>query len=89
VSGWKSKYGGMESSELTRLRAIEAENACMRHIIADLSAENGAMKQLIERTPEALAAKRRGKSAPRLRTQPAGGLPRVFAFGCSVPDPAC
>lgn len=48
VSAWKSKYGGMESSELARLRAIEEENARMRRIIANLSLENDAMKELIE-----------------------------------------
>jgi putative transposase len=49
VSAWKSKYGGMESSELARLRAIEEENARMRRIIANLSLENDAMKELIEK----------------------------------------
>jgi putative transposase len=47
VAAWKSKYGGMESSELARARAIEDENARMRRIIANLSLENDAMKELI------------------------------------------
>ena len=44
---WKAKYGGMESSEVARLRAIEDENARMKRIIANLSLENDAMKELI------------------------------------------
>jgi putative transposase len=49
VAAWKSKYGGMESSELARSRAIEDENARMRRIIANLSLENDAMKELISK----------------------------------------
>jgi putative transposase len=47
ISAWKAKYGGMESSEIARGRAIEDENARMRRIIANLSLENDAMKELI------------------------------------------
>ena len=47
VAAWKAKYGGMDSSELARSRALEDENARMRRIIANLSLENDAMKDLI------------------------------------------
>jgi len=47
VAAWKAKYGGMESSEPARARAVEDENTRMRRIIANLSLENEAMKQLI------------------------------------------
>ena len=49
ISAWKAKYGGMESSELARARAVEDENSRMRRIIANLTLENDAMKQLIEK----------------------------------------
>jgi putative transposase len=49
VANWKAKYGGMESSELARARAVDDENARMRRIIANLTLENDAMKQLIEK----------------------------------------
>jgi len=49
VAAWKAKYGGMESSELARARAVEDENTRMRRIIANLSLENDAMKQLISK----------------------------------------
>jgi len=49
VAAWKAKYGGMDSSELARSRALEDENARMRRIIANLSLENDAMKHLIEK----------------------------------------
>ena len=49
ISAWKAKYGGMDSSELARSRATEDENTRMRRIIANLTLENDAMKQLIEK----------------------------------------
>ena len=47
ISAWKSKYGGMESSEIARGRAVEDENSRMKRIIANLSLENDAMRELI------------------------------------------
>lgn len=44
---WKSKYGGMEASELKRVRELEAENARLKRMYADLALENTAMKDLI------------------------------------------
>jgi putative transposase len=49
ISAWKSKYGGMESSEIARGRAVEDENARMKRIIANLTLENDAMKELISK----------------------------------------
>jgi putative transposase len=40
----------MESSEIERGRAVDDENARMRRIIANLTLENDAMRQLIEKT---------------------------------------
>jgi putative transposase len=49
VAAWKSKYGGMESSELARARELEDENGRMKRIIANLTLENDAMKSLISK----------------------------------------
>ena len=32
---WKSKYGGIDLSMMTRLKEPEAENACLKRIYAD------------------------------------------------------
>ena len=32
---WKAKYGGLEVSEAQRLKALEAENARLKKIVAD------------------------------------------------------
>ena len=44
---WKSKYGGMEASDLKRIRELEAENVKLKRMYADLALENTAMKDLI------------------------------------------
>lgn len=44
---WKSKYGGMEASDLKRVKELEAENAKLKRLFADLALENAAMKDLI------------------------------------------
>jgi putative transposase len=45
---WKSKYGGMEASDLKRMKELEAENAKLKRRYTDLALENRAMKDLIE-----------------------------------------
>ena len=49
ISAWKAKYGGMESSEVARSRAVDDENSRLRRIVANLTLENDAMRQLIEK----------------------------------------
>ena len=40
---WKSKYGGMEASDVRRLKELEAENAKLKRMYADLALENTAV----------------------------------------------
>ena len=44
---WKSKYGGLEASELRRVKELEAENARLKRMYAELALDNAAMKDLI------------------------------------------
>ena len=44
---WKSKYGGMEVSDIRRLKELEDENRRLKHMYADLSLENNALKDVI------------------------------------------
>ncbi len=45
--GWKSKYGGAGASELKRLRELEAENAKLKRMYAELALENVAIKDVL------------------------------------------
>jgi len=46
---WKSKYGGMAASDLKRMKELEAENAKLKRMYAELSLENQNLKDLIEK----------------------------------------
>ena len=43
---WISKYGGMEVSDARRLRALEEENRRLKHLVADLTLDIQALKEL-------------------------------------------
>ena len=44
---WKSKYGGMEASDLRRVKELEAENAKLKRMYAEQALDIAAMKELI------------------------------------------
>ncbi len=44
---WKSKYGGMDASDLRRQKELESENSKLKRMYAELALENAAMKDLI------------------------------------------
>lgn len=46
---WKSKYGGMEASDVKRLKELEDENRKLKQMFADLSLENRVLKDVIEK----------------------------------------
>ena len=46
---WKSRYGGMQASDLKRLKETEAELSKLKRMYADLSMKNDALKDLIEK----------------------------------------
>ena len=43
----RGKYGGLEASELRRVKELEAENAKLKRMYAELALDNAAMKDLI------------------------------------------
>lgn len=46
---WKARYGGMEASDVARLRDLERENVELKKMYAEASIEIRAMKNLIEK----------------------------------------
>ena len=41
---WRSKYGGMDVSEARKLKQLEAENAKLKHLLADSMLDNRVLK---------------------------------------------
>lgn len=41
---WRKKFGGMDVSDAKKLRALEAENAKLKRMVADLAIENSDLK---------------------------------------------
>lgn len=46
---WKAKYGGMQVSEVRRLKELEEENAKLKRIVANLTLECDAIKTVLEK----------------------------------------
>ncbi len=46
---WKSKYGGMEASDIKRLKELKDENRRLKQMYANLSLEHEALKDIIEK----------------------------------------
>jgi putative transposase len=46
---WKTKYGGMEASDIRRLRELEEENRRLKHMYAELSLEHRILKEVLEK----------------------------------------
>ncbi len=44
---WKRKYGGMGVSDARRLRQLEEENSRLKRLVADLSLDNRALKDVL------------------------------------------
>jgi putative transposase len=46
---WKAKYGGMQVSDVKRMKDIEEENGRLKRIVANLALENDAIKTVLEK----------------------------------------
>jgi putative transposase len=53
---WKARYGGLEVSDLRRLRQLEDENSRLKRLVADLTLDNQALKELIRKSRDARSA---------------------------------
>jgi putative transposase len=46
---WKARYGGMEVSDVVKMKELERENTELKKMYAEMSIENRAMKNLISK----------------------------------------
>jgi len=46
---WKAKYGGMEASDVKRLKELKTENQRLKQMYADLSLEHRILKDIVEK----------------------------------------
>lgn len=46
---WKAKYSGMDSSDVKRLRELEAENRRLKQMYAQLSLDHQILKEVVEK----------------------------------------
>lgn len=46
---WRQRYGGMEASELKKVKQLEEENAKLKRMYADLALELDMAKYIIEK----------------------------------------
>jgi putative transposase len=46
---WKAKYGGMQVSDVKRMKDLEDENGRLKRIVANLTLENDAIKTVLEK----------------------------------------
>ena len=44
---WKKKYASLGVSELRKLRQLEAENARLKHVVADLTLDKHILQEVI------------------------------------------
>lgn len=46
---WKSKYSGMDTSQVARLKELEEENRRLKRMYADLALDHQILKDVIEK----------------------------------------
>ena len=46
---WKSKYDGMEASDIKRLKELEDENRRLKQMYAELCLDNRILKDIVEK----------------------------------------
>jgi transposase-like protein len=43
---WRAQYGGMKADQMKRLKELEAENARLKRLVAELSLDNQMLKEV-------------------------------------------
>ena len=51
---WKSRYGGLEVTEVKRMAQLEEENTRLKRMLADMTLENSILKEKLDAISETL-----------------------------------
>jgi putative transposase len=46
---WKAKYGSLDVSDAKKLKQLEEENRKLKHVVAELTLDNRALKDVLGR----------------------------------------
>jgi len=46
---WRKEYGGLNTGQAKRLKALEKENSRLKRLVADLSLDNAVLKEILPR----------------------------------------
>jgi putative transposase len=46
---WKSKYAGLELSDLKKMKSMESENSRLKRLVADQALQIDAMKEVLQK----------------------------------------
>lgn len=57
---WRSKFGGMDVSDAKRLKALEAENAKLKKLLAESMLENEVTKEALQKSGDRTSSPRSG-----------------------------
>ena len=71
---WKAKYGGMELSEMQRLKQLEDENRRLKHIVAEQTLDIQALKAVVAKSGRPHRAARGGGAGASAGHESAAGL---------------
>ena len=46
---WKAKYGGLDVGDAKKMRQLEEENRKLKHVVAELTLDNRALKEVLSK----------------------------------------
>ena len=74
IGAWRSKYAGMEASDVIHMGQLEDENSRLKRVVANLTLENDAIEDLLAKTSPALSADGGGEGLASPRSEPTPSL---------------
>ena len=76
---WRAKYGGMDASMVSQMKAFEDENRRLKKMFAELSMQNELLKEALGKNNPAISTPRDGRgNGGEARGQHCAGLPDVW-----------